>query len=144
MIFRPIESAILNEPLFQLLLGKYGDEVTASLKDGNDDFIAIREIPGINPSTVEVTVGGEVILVKYRKEVSPEMQAILSKATKFEGGITKKFEIGLPDRSLDINKAKTYVENGILLIYIPALKEDKKVQMFSIPVNLQDKCEAIG
>lgn len=110
------------------------------------DFIWVKSIPGIDPSSVKIVATGSLIQITYLLSFSAPMKAILGKpAARGLSGLleepnvysrmTVDYSLGDPEM-YDFSKAQAHVENGVFALWVPAKPPvEPKSLTFNIPVN---------
>jgi HSP20 family protein len=101
-----------------------------------DDFHVDFDLPGVDPSSIELTVEKNVLTVTAERHWSGEGTEILV-CERLQGTFTRQLFLG---DSLDAEHIEASYQNGVLSLRIPVLESAKPRQ---IPVNATDKPEAI-
>lgn len=84
--------------------------------DTPDEFVLVAEIPGVNPSTLDLAVTGNVLTLRGVKEAAdlPEPAVVLRERRL--GGFNR--QLTLPNE-VDFDKAHAEVNHGVLKVRLP-------------------------
>ena len=94
------------------------------------------DLPGVDPSSIELTVEKNVLTVKAERHWTGEGAETLV-CERPQGTFTRQLFLG---DSLDAQHIEATYENGVLWLRIPVLESAKPRQ---IPVNANDRAETI-
>ena len=92
------------------------------IKENANQYIVLVNLPGANKNDISVTLNGQRLTVKgkqnYKKQNRDAMGNIIfqvRQSGRFQRGITLS-------NPVDKNKMKTYLDNDVLTIIIPKIK----------------------
>ena len=109
----------------QGLLGSDGRRMVALPVDAyrsGDEFVLELEIPGVDPSSVDLTVEKNVLTVKVDRNHAWPDGAEVFVSERPEGSITRQFFLG---DTLDPSEIKAHCDNGVLRVTIPTAEQAK-------------------
>lgn len=101
------------------------------IQEFDKGFQLFVDLPGVDPSTVEITLDGGVLTISGNREFAPlpeNEQAINRRTERAQGAFHRRFI--LPE-TVDADGVQAKGENGVLAISIPKLA---KAQPRRIPV----------
>lgn len=87
-----------------------------------DDFVIITEVPGIQPSDLDVQVKGNTIRMSGTKSVSYPEKASLHRRERVGGRFDRTLTLPI---EIDADGAKAECRDGILALYLPRAEQDK-------------------
>ena len=120
----------------QLLEGRRARIVPMDAYRLGDEFHVNFDLPGVAPSSIELTVEKNVLTVKAERHWSGEGAETLV-CERPQGTFTRQLFLG---DSLDAQHIEASYQNGVLCLRIPVLASAKPRQ---IPVKAIDKAETI-
>ena len=101
-----------------------------NLYDDKDNFYAEALAPGVDPSTIELTVDNGVLTIRgEKKQVEKVPEEAYHRSERAAGKFTRRVELS---GTVDVNAVRADYKNGILLITLPKAPEAKPRQ---IPVT---------
>ncbi len=80
------------------------------------------DLPGVDPSTVELTVDGRVVTVSASRELTIADDAELVHAGRRHGSLSRSFRLG-PD--VDAEGLSARSEHGVLIVSVPKIEAPK-------------------
>jgi HSP20 family protein len=120
----------------QLLEGRRARTVPMDAYRVDDEFHVNFDLPGVDPSSIELTVEKNVLTVKAERYWNVEgAEPLVSERP--QGTFTRQLFLG---DSLDAEHIEASYQNGVLWLQIPVLASAKPRQ---IRVNATDKAETI-
>jgi HSP20 family protein len=120
----------------QLLEGRRARTVPMDAYRLGDEFDVDFDLPGVEPSSIELTVEKNVLTVKAERHWRGDGAETLVRERP-QGTFTRQLFLG---DSLDAQHIEASYQNGVLSLRIPVLESAKPRQ---IPVNATDKAETI-
>jgi len=95
-----------------------------------DQFIIHFDIPGVDPSSVDLTVEKNVLTVSAERQWQPGEHQQVVVAERPQGNFSRQLFLG---ESLDPERVEARYENGVLSVVIPVAERAKprKVQVAS-------------
>lgn len=96
--------------------------------DGPDGILLRANMPGVDESSVDVTVENEVLTLEGRPRTEPPQGLNLLLQEREEGGFRRSFELS---ERIDTTKIKAKVRNGVLEVTLPR-REEAKVRRIEI------------
>jgi len=120
----------------QLLEGRRPRVVPMDAYRLDDEFHVNFDLPGVDPSSIELTVEKNVLTVKAERHWSGEGAETVV-CERPQGTFTRQLFLG---DSLDAQHIEASYQNGVLWLQIPVLESAKPRQ---IRVNARDKGETI-
>ena len=120
----------------QLLEGRRARVLPMDAYRLRGEFHVNFDLPGVDPSAIELTVEKNVLTVKAERHWSDEGTDIVA-SERPQGTFMR--QLFLAD-SLDVNHIEASYEHGVLWLHIPVLESAKPRQ---IPVKGKEKAEAI-
>ena len=111
--------------LTQGLLGTEGRRLVALPVDAyrvGDEFVMELEVPGVDPSSVDLTVEKNVLTVKVDRQHTWPNDAEVYVTERPEGSVTRQFFLG---DTLDPTGIKASCDNGVLRVTIPTAEQAK-------------------
>jgi HSP20 family protein len=109
----------------QGLLGSEGRRLVALPVDAyrvGDEFVMELEVPGVDPSSVDLTVEKNVLTVKVDRQHTWPSDAEVFVSERAEGSVTRQFFLG---DTLDPTGIKASCDNGVLRVSIPTAEQAK-------------------
>ena len=93
-----------------------------------DRFIVHFDLPGVDPSTIEMTVEKNVLTVRAERSWHRQEDAEVLIAERPQGTFTRQLFLG---ESLDVDRIEATYDNGVLTVTIPVAEAAKprKVQV---------------
>jgi HSP20 family protein len=93
-----------------------------------DRFLVHFDLPGVDPSTIEMTVEKNVLTVRAERSWHRHEDAEVLIAERPQGTFTRQLFLG---ESLDVDRIEATYENGVLTVAIPVAEAAKprKVQV---------------
>lgn len=105
----------------------------------NDHLVIRADLPGIDPKDLEVTVSGDVLTVRGKRErTSEEKKRDYLQREVFYGSFERS--ITLP-QGVNAEQIKASYKNGVLELTVPAPKE---LSPRKVPIAIEGKAEAGG
>jgi HSP20 family protein len=83
--------------------------------ESNDEMIVVVEVPGVNPSAIELAVTGNVLSLRGSKEPVAQPDSVPHLRERRFGAFHR--QLSVPD--VDFDRAHAEANNGVLLIRIP-------------------------
>ena len=120
----------------QLLEGRRARIVPMDAYRLGDEFHVNFDLPGVDPSSIELTVEKNVLTVKAERHWNAEGAETLV-CERPQGTFTRQLFLG---DSLDAQHIEASYQNGVLWLRIPVLESAKPRQ---IHVNATDRAETI-
>jgi len=95
-----------------------------------DRFLVHFDLPGVDPSTIEMTVAKNVLTVRAERSWHRDEEAEVLIAERPQGTFTRQLFLG---ESLDADRIEATYDNGVLTVSIPVAEAAKprKVQVTS-------------
>lgn len=89
----------------------------------NEDGVTLHiDIPGVDPSTVDLTVDGRSLRLEANRETSvPEGAKVVSRRRR-SGNVKQTFQLG---QQLDADRLTADYEHGVLVVSIPVAESAK-------------------
>ncbi len=81
-----------------------------------DEFLVVAEIPGVVPSSIDLTTTGNVLSLKGVKEVGDLPEPLLQSRERTFGAFHR--QVALPNE-VEFDKAEAAIEHGVLKIRLP-------------------------
>ena len=109
----------------QNLLGNEGRRMVALPVDAyrvGDEFVMELEIPGVDPSSVDLTVEKNVLTIKVERRHTWPDDAEVFVSERAEGSVTRQFFLG---DTLDPSGIKAHSDGGVLRVTIPTAEQAK-------------------
>jgi len=103
-----------------------------------DEFIVHFDLPGINPSSIELTVEKNVLTLSAQREWQPGENVQIIASERPQGTFSRQLFLG---ESLDVDRVGASYENGVLTVKIPVAEQAKPRR---VEVAAQGEREAIG
>jgi HSP20 family protein len=88
---------------------------TVDVYETNDEMFVIVEVPGVDPSTIDLAVTGDVLSIKGMKEPSSLPEGVPHLRERRFGAFHR--QLSVPD--VDFDKAQAEANQGVLKIRIP-------------------------
>lgn len=87
-----------------------------------DEFVALIDLPGVNPESIDLTVDKHVLTVTAvrREEKIEGTDAVLSE--RYFGSYSRRLHLG---DGLDLDNVKASYDNGVLRVTIPVAEKAK-------------------
>jgi HSP20 family protein len=104
-----------------------------------DEFVALIDVPGVNPESIEVTADEHVLTVKAeRSETHQSADKLVTE--RRTGVFTRQLRLG---DGLDVDRVQASYENGVLKVTIPVAEKAKprKVQISVTPAVQAEQTE---
>lgn len=89
--------------------------------EGENDYRAVADVPGLNPDDLDLTVENQSIIIKAERKMEQwgEKDKVHRSERTF-GSVTKR--LVLP-KDADMSLARTHFSNGVLTVTVPKHKE---------------------
>lgn len=125
----------LFDRLYQLQRERLAEEQSCSpsvyppinIYDDGEGFIARAEIPGVDPESLEVTVTGQTLSLRGKRDYEEASDnCCYHRRERTEGEFRRAFE--LPDQ-VDSDKVMASSKNGVLEIYLPRAAQAKQLKV---------------
>ncbi|SHH90462.1 Hsp20/alpha crystallin family protein [Virgibacillus chiguensis] len=103
-----------------------GGSLACNIREKKDKYIVEAEIPGIDPSEIEVEIEDNIVTIKGEKKQQIETEDNDTEMRVVEhsyGSFQRSFT--LPD-NVNTDKINADHKNGMLYLHIPKTKESKK------------------
>lgn len=101
-----------------------------NIYDDGEGFIARAEIPGVDPETIEVTVTGQTLSLRGRRECEESEESsdncCYHRRERTEGEFRRAFQ--LPEQ-VDSDKVMASSKNGVLEVYLPRAAQAKQLKV---------------
>jgi HSP20 family protein len=81
-----------------------------------DEFLVVAEVPGVDPSSIDVGAAGNVLTLKGIKEAADLPEAHIQVRERFFGAFHR--QISLP-KEVDFDRAEATIDHGVLRIRLP-------------------------
>lgn len=94
---------------------------SVDLADADGEFTLTAELPGVNPSDVEIDVAGDALTIKGEKREEHEKKTKARRLVERSYGVFER-TFTLP-RSVDADKATAEFRNGVLTVHLPKREE---------------------
>jgi HSP20 family protein len=104
-----------------------------------DEFVALIDVPGVSPESIEITADEHVLTVKAQRSETHESADKLVTERR-TGTFTRQLRLG---DGLDVDRVQASYENGVLKVTIPVAEKAKprKVQISVTPANQAEPTE---
>jgi HSP20 family protein len=114
---------------FRRLLEDWNRPATTSefppvnISTNSEEAVLAAEVPGVDPDKLEITVQGDVVTLKGRREL-PESKADESclRQERFGGEFTRSFNLPF---TVDRERVAARYEKGVLCLTLPRREEEK-------------------
>lgn len=87
-----------------------------------DEFVVHFDVPGVDPSTIELTVEKNVLSVSARRDWAPSSDAEVVASERPHGAFTRQLFLG---EGLDADRVAASYENGVLTVTVPIAEQAK-------------------
>jgi HSP20 family protein len=87
-----------------------------------DHFMVYLDLPGVDPSSVDLTVEKNVLTVTAERKWQPNDEQQVVASERPQGTFRRQLFLG---ESLDLDRVEAAYENGVLNITIPIAEKDK-------------------
>ncbi len=95
-----------------------------NIYDDGESYIARAEIPGVDPKSLDITVTGDTLTIKGKREIDlDEKNACFHRRERSFGEFRRAFS--LPEQ-VDSTKVKAVSSDGVLEILLPRAEQAKK------------------
>jgi HSP20 family protein len=91
-------------------------------RKGDDDVVAIAEVPGISKADLEIQVLGKTVRIAGRKGVEYGDKASLHRRERLAGRFDRAFTIPF---EIDADQVKAECRDGMLALYLRRAERDK-------------------
>jgi HSP20 family protein len=118
------------ERLFERAIGQNAFAPAIDIVEADDEYKLVAEVPGLDPSQVDVSVSGDMLVIKGEK--SRESQTSEGGAQISErsfGAFRRSFQ--LPD-NVDAGQIEANHRNGVLTIRLPKTGEARQPKKIEI------------
>jgi len=88
----------------------------------DDRFIVNFDLPGVDPSSVDLTVEKNVLTVTAERQWQPREHQEVVAAERPQGNFSRQLFLG---ESLDPDRVEARYENGVLTVVIPVAEQAK-------------------
>jgi len=102
-----------------------------------DEFVINLDLPGVDPSSVDVTVERNVLTVSAQRSWQPQDGDQVIAAERPQGSFSRQLFLG---ESLDAERVAASYEHGVLTVTVPVAEQAKPRR---VEVNTGAKHEAI-
>ncbi len=94
----------------------------------NDDNVEIRcDLPGVNKEDIDISVSGDLLTIKGEKQdEKEERESTYYRRESWSGSFQRS--VSLPE-SVDADKAKAEMRDGVLHLTMPKREEEKRKQI---------------
>jgi HSP20 family protein len=99
-------------------------------RQGNQ-FVVHFDLPGVDPSSIDLTVEKNVLTVRAERSWQPSDQQEVLVAERPQGSFSRQLFLG---DSLDADQIRATYEHGVLTLSIPVAEQDK-ARKVEITVN---------
>lgn len=122
----------LFDRLYQLQRERLAEEQSCSpsvyppinIYDDGEGFIARAEIPGVDPATLDVTVTGQTLSLRGKRDFETSSEnCCYHRRERNEGEFRRALQ--LPEQ-VDSSKVVASTKNGVLEIYLPRAAQAKQ------------------
>lgn len=97
------------------------------IKEDNNGFTVIADLPGVDPREVEVTLDRNVLTIKGQRDtVSDSEQGGFKRRERISGTFIRQFTL---PQTADSESIKAKAANGVLEITIPKTKKEQPVSI---------------
>jgi HSP20 family protein len=109
-------------------------------RDG-DTYVMNADLPGIDPSTVDVDVDGQVLSIRAERTSTPSDSVMWLSRERQSGAFQRRFTLG---RNIDTENIAAKYDNGVLTVTIPVTEKAKarKIEVSTLGAN--DEAESAG
>ncbi len=90
-------------------------------RDG-DQFVVHFDLPGVDPSSIDLTVDKNVLTVTAQRQWQPTEQQQIVASERLQGTFSRQLFLG---ESLDVDKLDASCDNGVLTVKIPVVEQAK-------------------
>jgi len=87
-----------------------------------DHFTVHFDLPGVDPSSIELTVDRNVLTVRAERKWSRAEGTEVVASERVQGTFTRQLFLG---ESLDANRIEAEYDNGVLTVHIPVAEQAK-------------------
>ena len=126
----------LTQPLSQEPLGRPSIMPMDAYRDG-DQFVVHLDIPGIEPSSLDVTVDRRVLSVTAQRYWQPAQTERVIAAERPSGSFQRQIQLG---DGLDTEQVRARYDKGVLTVTIPIAEVAKPRK---IPISSAGDAKAI-
>jgi len=101
-----------------------------------DDFVALFDVPGVSPDTIEITADEQVLTVKaHRSEASESVDKLVTE--RRTGSFTRQLRLG---DGLDVDRVQASYDNGVLRVTIPVAERarPRRVEISVTPATTEN------
>jgi len=102
-----------------------------------DEFVVNIDLPGVDPSSVDVTVEQNVLTISAQRSWQPQDGDQVIAAERPQGSFTRQLFLG---ESLDAERIAARYEHGVLTVTVPVAE---KVKPRRVEINAGAEREAI-
>lgn len=97
------------------------------IREDNDGFTVVADLPGVDPKDVEVTLDRDVLTIKGQRDtVSNTEQGGFKRRERISGAFIRQFTL---PQTADSDGIKAKAANGVLEIIIPKTKKERSVSI---------------
>ncbi len=118
-----------NTPGFDM---DFGDNPAVDVVDGGNNFVVTAEVPGVDPSNLDVSVAGSRLIIRGTEPTAKSDDKYLRRES-ISGAFQR--EITLPDTA-DLSKAEATYKDGVLTVTTP--KSATAVNARKLPIKKLD------
>ena len=87
-----------------------------------DAYVVTMDVPGVDPSTIDLTVDKHVLTVRVERSWTPGEHQHLVASERPQGAFTRQLFLG---EGLDAGQIEASCEHGVLTVRIPVAEEAK-------------------
>jgi HSP20 family protein len=103
-----------------------------------DEFIVHFDLPGIDPSSIDLTVEKNVLTLSAQRTWQPDENLQIIASERPQGTFSRQLFLG---ESLDVDRVAASYEHGVLTVKIPVAEQAKPRR---VEVEAAGRREAIG
>ncbi|WP_245479662.1 Hsp20/alpha crystallin family protein [Hansschlegelia zhihuaiae] len=118
------------ERLFERAIGPSAFAPAIDIAETNDEYKLTAEVPGLEPSQVDVSVVGDMLVIKGEKTRETEKtEGGTQISERTYGSFRRSFQ--LPD-DVDASQIEANHRNGVLTIRLPKIGEAKQAKKIEV------------
>jgi HSP20 family protein len=95
-----------------------------NIYDDGESFIVRAEVPGVGPDKIDVSVTGDTLTIRGKREIEPAGKDCCYHRRERDGGEFRR-AFNLPDQ-VDTHKVMATVKDGILEVRLPRAESSKQ------------------
>ncbi len=92
----------------------------------DDQLVVHLDLPGVDPSSIEVTVEKDMLTVKTQRSWQPAEGDQMVVAERAQGTLTRRLFLG---EGLDSEHIEARYDNGVLTLTVPVAEQARKVEI---------------